>query len=152
MIAIAIHLPNQEAIATACRGIMEARAQTGFLGSFLLAIPCGMLMYMAVSSPDNPMRLFYVSMCVMAFICGGFYHCVADMFYTLAGAMTWQQYVNIFFVTAGNFVGCNIIPLAQKYHDPKGHHENSVATPSTHLHQDAIYNLDKPELHQGAPR
>lgn len=78
-----------------------------------------MLMYMAVSVPANPMRLFYVSMCVVAFICGGFYHCVADMFYTIAGATNWKQILNLIFVVAGNIIGCNIIPLVIKYQNAK---------------------------------
>lgn len=105
--------PYKEAVQEACMTIMDQRASAGFFGSFLLAIPCGMLMYMAVTA-DGPMKPYYVSICVMAFICGGFYHCVADMFYTIAGARTWQQYVNIIPVTLGNVVGCNVIPFAKK--------------------------------------
>ena len=108
---ICLFLPSTEHLINTCNSIMEIRAKTGFIGSLFLAIPCGMLMYMAVSAPDNPMKLFYVCMCVTAFIMGGFYHCVADMFYTLVGARTWQQYINIFFVTAGNLIGCNLIPI-----------------------------------------
>lgn len=114
MSCICIFLPSASQLVDKCKAAMELRAQVGFLGSFLLAIPCGLLMYMAVSAPDNPMKLLYVGMCVMAFIMCGFYHCVADMFYTLAGATTWQQYLNIVFVTAGNMLGCNLIPLIKK--------------------------------------
>ena len=56
-------------------------------------------------------------MCVMSFICCGFYHCVADMFYTLIGATTWRQYVNILFVTAGNIIGCNLVPFSRYSHE-----------------------------------
>lgn len=143
--------PYRETIQDGCKAIMEQREAAGFFASFLLAIPCGMLMYMAVSA-KGLLKPFYVSMCVMAFICGGFYHCVADMFYTVAGAMTWRQYVNIIPVTLGNLLGCNIVPLVLTYRGSKEHHENSVAIPPTPLHQDAIYNPDKHEPHQGAPR
>ena len=111
--------PYSEAIQTACMSIMEQRLAAGFLGSFLLAIPCGMLMYMAVSVKDVPMKPFYVSLCVMAFICGGFYHCVADMFYTIAGATEWRHYVNIISVTLGNLLGCNLVPLVKAALTPK---------------------------------
>ena len=104
--------PYRDKIAEACRVIMETRQQTGFIGSFLLAIPCGMLMYAATASPEK--NIIFTMLCVSAFILGGFYHCVADMFYTIAGAVNCQQWLNLLFVTLGNFVGCNIIPLVQK--------------------------------------
>ena len=63
-------------------------------------------MYMAVNAPDNPMRLAYVSMCVMAFIMGGFYHCVADMFYYhVSGAWSVDMLIRLLVITAGNVVG-----------------------------------------------
>lgn len=92
---------------------MESRESAGFLASFFLAIPCGLLMYCAVTAKDN-LRLFYIIMCVSAFILGGFYHCIADMFYTFIGAISWKSYVHILIVTAGNLLGCNIIPLFKK--------------------------------------
>lgn len=143
--------PYREAIQDGCKVIMEQREAAGFFASFLLAIPCGMLMYMAVSA-KGLLKPFYVSMCVMAFICGGFYHCVADMFYTAAGAMTWRQYVNIIPVTCGNLLGCNIVPLVLNYRGPKEPRGTPVVKLPTDLPEDAIYNPDKHEPHQGAPR
>lgn len=105
--------PYHETVLDGAKAIMQQREAAGFFVSFLLAVPCGMLMYMAVSAKENPLRFAYISLCVMAFICGGFYHCVADMFYTVAGAMTERQYVNIVPVTLGNLLGCNIIPLVR---------------------------------------
>ncbi len=115
MVLICSFLPNHDVLLERCQMIMASREAVGFLGSFILAIPCGILMYMAVSAPNNPMRLFYICMCVVAFILGGFYHCIADMFYTLEGAQNWHQYINVFPVTAGNLVGCNIVPLIKKW-------------------------------------
>lgn len=64
---------------------MLSRASVGYINSFLLAIPCGILMYCAVNAKSE-MKLFYIAFCVSAFILGGFYHCIADMFYTVIGA------------------------------------------------------------------
>ena len=115
IVLLANFLPNYGDIVISCQKIMASREQVGYLGSILLGIPCGMLMYMAVSISDwEPMRLFYICMCVVAFIMGGFYHCIADMFYTLNGAQTPHQYFNVLFVTVGNFLGCNLIPLLQR--------------------------------------
>lgn len=105
--------PYKEEIQQACASIMQQRQNVGFLGSFCLAIPCGMLMYAATATKDK--NIIYTILCVSAFILGGFYHCVADMFYTLAGATTWPQYFNLIFVTLGNFIGCNIIPWTIKF-------------------------------------
>ena len=79
---ITIVHPNFKEIAVAAQRIVEARSAAGFGASFLLAIPCGLLMYCAVSAKDS-MRLVYIVMCVASFILGGFYHCVADMYYTV---------------------------------------------------------------------
>lgn len=114
MSIIVLASPNSQVIEEKCLAIMQARQAAGFLPSILLAIPCGMLMYMAVSVSKNPMQLLYVGMCVAAFIMGGFYHCIADMFYTLAGAVNAHQYCNIFFVTLGNLIGCNLIPVIKR--------------------------------------
>lgn len=104
--------PYKNEIRESCEIIMQQRQQTGFLGSFLLAIPCGMLMYAATAMKEK--NILYTMLCVSAFILGGFYHCVADMFYTICGATTWPQWVNLIFVTLGNFVGCNIIPYVSR--------------------------------------
>ena len=71
-------------------------------------------MYCAVSAHNN-MRLAYIMLCVAAFILGGFYHCVADMFYTVMGAVSLKQVANLIFVTAGNTIGCNLVPFTKRY-------------------------------------
>ena len=101
--------PFAQKITEGSIAIMESRAAVGFLGCFLGAIPCGLLMTFAVSVPkDQPMRLFYIMFAVAGFIVCGFFHCVADMFYTICGGTNWKHFVNIIPVTLGNFVGCNI--------------------------------------------
>lgn len=103
--------PAADRITEGCAQIMQAREAAGFVPSLILAIPCGLLMYLAVTAPDNPMKLMYIAFCVAAFILGGFYHCVADMFYTVLGARNWHQAANVLFVTVGNVIGCNLIPI-----------------------------------------
>ena len=112
--SICIYSPQLEHIQQVCKEIMLSREQIGFFSNFVLAIPCGMLMYMAVNAPsENLPKLLYASMCVMAFILAGFYHCIADMFYTLLGAVNLHQHINIIFVTLGNLIGCNLIPIGK---------------------------------------
>lgn len=81
--------PLSATLRQSAQKIMESREAIGPLYSLLLAIPCGLLMYLAVSAPDNPMKLLFVGLCVAGFILGGFYHCVADMFYTWIGSVNW---------------------------------------------------------------
>ena len=104
--------PNYQAIAEGARNIMMSREQVGFFGSFILSIPCGLLMYCAVNA-KSAMRLFYIMICVSAFILGGFYHCVADLFYTWLGANNWHQIFNIVFNTLGEFRVCNFIHVSR---------------------------------------
>lgn len=104
--------PYRQSIRESCEIIMTQRYQAGPLGSFLLAIPCGMLMYAATAMKEK--NILYTILCVSAFILGGFYHCVADMFYTMCGATAWAHWLSLLMVTLGNFVGCNIIPYVSR--------------------------------------
>lgn len=108
MVALTTALPNSVALRDKAMEIMQSREQVGPAASFFLAIPCGILMTFAVKQPS---QLLYIAFCVAAFILGGFYHCVADMFYTLLGATTLPQFLNLLFVTLGNIIGCTLYPL-----------------------------------------
>lgn len=89
---------------------IQARAQVGYLGNFILAIPCGMLMTFAVTANKEKQDVIYTAFCVAGFIMCGFYHCVADMFYAIfSGNLTWS----LLFVTLGNVVGCNLFPIVK---------------------------------------
>ena len=109
--------PNYEQLQAGAQAILNARVAENiwltFARHFILAIPCGMLMYCAVSC-TNTLKLIYIIMCVAAFILCGFYHCVADMFYTIFAANSWEPYVNLLFVTIGNVLGCNLIPIVKQ--------------------------------------
>lgn len=104
----AMALPNRAELIAAATKIMEAREQASLL-SLILAIPCGMLMTFAVRQPH--LNLLYIIFCVAGFILGGFYHCVADMFYTILGAHNIQHWFSLLFVTIGNIIGCNIYTI-----------------------------------------
>lgn len=82
---------------------------------FILAIFCGMLMYIAVDGfkeKGNPLILF---MGVSVFILSGFEHCIANMFYfSLAGAWSVKAFLYLLIMTAGNSIGGILIPLIKK--------------------------------------
>ena len=92
------------------------------LSIFILAIFCGILMYVAVESfrqTDWPgvFRALMVFLCVSIFILAGFEHCIANMYYFAASnfVVTEDKTVPyILLMTLGNSVGGMLIPFADK--------------------------------------
>lgn len=103
------------AISERAAAMCEAKANDSFSSLFLLAIFCGMLMYIAVDGykqTKNPIILF---VCVAGFILCGFEHCIADMFYfSLAGCWSADILLRTLVITLGNALGGVLIPLALK--------------------------------------
>ncbi|MCI6122000.1 formate/nitrite transporter family protein [Blautia obeum] len=97
-------------------GICETKLADGPLSIFLLAIFCGILMYIAVDGfkeKENPLILF---ICVSVFILSGFEHCIANMFYfSIAGAWSLKTIVYLIIMTLGNSLGGVLIPSLKKW-------------------------------------
>ena len=62
--------------------IAAAKAAQPIQIAFMKALGCGMLMSIA-TYPESPLWMCLI--CVPAFIIAGFNHCIADMYYALAG-------------------------------------------------------------------
>ena len=81
------------------------------LSAFILAIFCGVLMFVAVDGfkeTKNPLILF---LCVSVFILCGFEHCIANMFYfSMGNAWSAKAFGYILLMTLGNSVGGMLIP------------------------------------------
>ncbi len=84
---------------------------------FLLAVGCGMCMYIAVQSyktQQSFQRIILVILPVMVFIIAGFEHCIANMFYYwvvwLASGFEVKALIYIIIMSLGNSVGALIIP------------------------------------------
>lgn len=81
----------------------------------ILAVFCGILMYVAVDGfreKGNPLILFF---CVTVFILCGFEHCIANMFYfSLAGAWSLRAVIYLLLMTLGNSAGGILLPLVKK--------------------------------------
>ena len=100
--------------------IITARLATGWLGTGLLAIGCGLLMSLAVDFArknrdfSDWLPLLFA---VPAFILCGFPHCVADAFYCCvylfsASDIPWLSLAAYYgAIVLGNFMGCNIYRL-----------------------------------------
>lgn len=81
----------------------------------ILAVFCGILMYVAVDGfreKGNPLILFF---CVTVFILCGFEHCIANMFYfSLVGEWSLRAVIYLLLMTLGNSVGGILLPLVKK--------------------------------------
>lgn len=108
-----------EGMAERVAGIAEVKLADNFLSLFLLAIFCGMLMFIAVDCFRNvqgsTLRFIGVFIPVMVFILSGFEHVIANMFYfSLAGAWSAHCLAAIILMTLGNAVGGMLIPVYLK--------------------------------------
>ena len=91
---------------------------------FILAIFCGMLMFLAVENArisraegGHTEKVVGTMICIVVFIICGFNHCIADMFYIfLSGSLT-QTAAYLPIVILGNSVGGMLFPLLKKLTD-----------------------------------
>ena len=100
-------------------GIADVKLSDSFLSIFLLAIFCGMLMFIAVDCYRNvqgsTLKFIGVFVPVMVFILSGFEHVIANMYYfSLAGVWSAHCVMSIIVMTLGNAVGGMLIPLYLK--------------------------------------
>ena len=84
--------------------IVAGKAAQSPVQAFLLAVGCGMMMYLAVSGYKKTQNLLMLIAPVAVFILAKFDHCVADAFYiACAGGGVPLWYLPV--VVAGNSVG-----------------------------------------------
>lgn len=103
---------------------VETKLGDGYLSTFILAIFCGILMFLAVDNArlsraegGHIEKTVGVIFCVMVFILCGFNHCIADMFYLfLSGRMT-DAGIYLPLVILGNSIGGMTIPLLKMLTD-----------------------------------
>lgn len=103
--------------------ITQAKFSDDPLSIFVLALFCGILMYVAVDGNrraaekgDHIGGLFFIVVPVVVFIICGFNHCVADLAYFFISGMANLSDAPVYFifVILGNAVGCMAIPFLQK--------------------------------------
>ena len=96
----------------AAKTICEIKMNDTFISLFILAIFCGLLMFIAVDGYkkcNNPVILVF---CVAVFILCGFEHSIADMaYYFIAGMFNVDALFRIAVISIGNGVGGVLIPL-----------------------------------------
>lgn len=101
--------------AKAAGALWQVKAQDGLLSLFILAVFCGLLMFVAVDAyrtlTNDAARVLMVVFCVVVFILCGFEHCVADMFYGWL-AMCWNvdTLLRLVLISVGNLLGGILLP------------------------------------------
>ena len=100
--------------------IVAEKLNDGPLSIFILAVFCGLLMYIAVDTWKKELpaavRLATLFLCVVVFILSGFEHCIANMYYfavsaAYGSAHTWAW---LAIMTAGNAVGGMLLPALER--------------------------------------
>ena len=96
--------------------IVNIKLNDNILSIFILAIMCGMIMYLAVNNykkeKDVIGKYITIFMGVMAFILCGFEHCVANMFYfSIAGIFSLKVFCYLLVMILGNSIGSILIAL-----------------------------------------
>ena len=86
--------------------IYNTKINDDYLSIFILAIFCGILMYIAVTSDYKTNTVTVIILPIMVFILAGFEHSIANMFYF---NLTWQWDINailkIVVMLIGNGIG-----------------------------------------------
>lgn len=105
-----------DGMAEKVQNIAAVKLEDGFFSIFLLAIFCGILMFIAVdifrNQTGSTIRTVGVFVPVMVFILSGFEHVIANMFYfSLAQVWSIHCLLSVLVMTLGNSVGGMLIPL-----------------------------------------
>jgi formate/nitrite transporter FocA (FNT family) len=112
-----INLTRINPIADKAAALVDVKLSDTPLSIFILAIFCGMLMYLAVhgwnTAEKGSVKIIACFVPVAVFILSGFEHCIANMYYfALSSAygipLTW---IYLLIMTAGNAVGAWILSV-----------------------------------------
>ncbi len=109
---IALALP---AVGEAANAVCTARLTQTWYSTFIRAVMCGMLMYIACAIYKEKNTMSGIFFAIPVFILSGFEHSIADMFYFAASGIASLKalgYIGI--VIAGNTVGGWVFPVGRK--------------------------------------
>ena len=104
------------------KSVVDIKVNDAPISIFILAIFCGILMYVAVDgSRECTKKQMYVTgvaliiLPVVVFILSGFEHVVANMFYfSLANTLSFDVFKLIMIMTAGNAIGAMLFPFVKE--------------------------------------
>lgn len=103
---------------------VETKLGDEYLSAFILAVFCGLLMFLAVDNArvsraegGHIEKTVGVIFCVMVFILCGFNHCIADMFYLFLTGRIIDAGIYLPLVIVGNSIGGMLLPLLKMLTD-----------------------------------
>lgn len=110
-----IHLLRPE-LADKAKVIVDAKMSAGYASVLVMAVFCGILMYLAVDIYRNRSGIYQligIFVAVPVFILAGFEHSIANMFYMAAGyghtVFSVEALVFLLVVTCGNAAGSVVL-------------------------------------------
>ena len=93
-----------------CTSMLEYKLSLSYVETFLKAIMCGSLMYIAVSFTNKKTDFLLTVLCVAGFIIGKCEHIIADIGYVfVAKHFDLKVLIFLLIVLAGNIVGAKLI-------------------------------------------
>ena len=106
-------------IAVKADTMCQVKMNDSLLSLFILAIFCGMLMFIAADGykkiEHSAGKFLAIFLPVIVFILSGFEHCIANMFYfSIASAWTAKSFGYLIVMSLGNAAGGMLIPLCRK--------------------------------------
>lgn len=119
LVGYGLRITRLHTLSERAAGLCAVKLADDPLSIFLLAIFCGILMYIAVDGYKNIEHVLgkylTVFLCVSVFILCGFEHCIANMYYFSVSA-TWgiQALLYLLVMSLGNAIGGMMIPALNK--------------------------------------
>lgn len=102
----------------ACKTLFLSKFDKPIWLEFVNAVFCGFIIHLSVliNRKCEGKHLLPIVLCIMLFIVSGFEHCIADMFYFMAGITTesgyiWKGILYILLFIVGNSVGSILLNL-----------------------------------------
>lgn len=118
-IGLPLQLTRQKELCQKAADLCAVKLGDSYLSLLLLAIGCGILMYLAVDGfkrSDDPLtKVLGVFLAVPVFILCGMEHSIADMYYVSAG-VSWslKAVLCLVVILIGNGIGGVLIPIVSR--------------------------------------
>lgn len=116
LVARLVLLTRFKSVSDKAVDLVNLKLNDNLFSIFILAVLCGILMYIAVNNYkkiNNEIGKYScIFMCVMVFILSGFEHSIANMYYiSVANLLSLKSLLYIFIMILGNSVGSILIAL-----------------------------------------
>ena len=116
LVARLVLLTRFKSVSDKAVDLVNLKLNDNLLSIFILAMLCGILMYIAVNNYkkiNNEIGKYScIFMCVMVFILSGFEHSIANMYYiSVANLLSLKSLLYILIMILGNSVGSILIAL-----------------------------------------